>query len=64
MHDGSVATLDAAIDLYNLSGIDRPSRSELIQPLGLSAEEKADLIAFLDTLTGKPEPFVEPVLPR
>jgi cytochrome c peroxidase len=64
MHDGSEPTLEAVIDLYDRGGIDRPSRSELIQPLGLSAEEKADLIAFLDTLTGKPEPFVEPVLPR
>jgi cytochrome c peroxidase len=64
MHDGSEPTLEAVIDLYDRGGIDRPSRSELIQPLGLSAEEKADLIAFLGTLTGKPEPFVEPVLPR
>jgi cytochrome c peroxidase len=64
MHDGSEPTLEAVIDLYDRGGIDRPSRSELIQPLGLSAEEEADLIAFLDTLTGKPEPFVEPVLPR
>jgi len=64
MHDGSEPTLEAVIDLYDRGGIDRPSRSELIQPLGLSAQEKADLIAFLDTLTGKPEPFAEPVLPR
>ena len=30
MHDGSDATLEAVIDLYDRGGIDRPSRSELI----------------------------------
>jgi cytochrome c peroxidase len=55
MHDGSVATLEAVIDLYNQGGVDRPSRSELIHPLGLSANEKADLIAFLKTLSGDTE---------
>jgi cytochrome c peroxidase len=39
---------------YNMGGIVRPSRSELIGPLGLTEEEKADLIAFLQTLTSKP----------
>jgi cytochrome c peroxidase len=51
MHDGSVATLQAVIDLYDKGGIARPSRSELIKPLGLSASEKADLIAFLTSLS-------------
>src|SRR6185437_4238334 len=51
MHDGSVPTLEAVIDLYNRGGIDRPSRSELISPLGLTEDEKSDLIAFLKTLT-------------
>ena len=50
MHDGSLATLEAVIELYNKGGIDRPSRSELIKPLGLTSKEKADLIAFLVTL--------------
>lgn len=51
MHDGSVATLDEVIELYNQGGIDRPSRSPSIRPLLLTATEKADLIAFLQTLT-------------
>jgi len=54
MHDGSVPTLSAVIDLYDKGGIDRPSRAIEIYPLGLSGAEKADLIAFLDTLTGQP----------
>jgi len=50
MHDGSVATLEDVIDLYDKGGIDRPSRAEFILPLNLTANEKADLIAFLATL--------------
>ena len=64
MHDGSEATLAAVIDLYDRGGIDRPSRSELIKPLNLTAGEKADLIAFLESLTGDPAPFAMPMLPR
>ncbi|MBR1218873.1 c-type cytochrome [Bradyrhizobium sp. U87765 SZCCT0131] len=54
MHDGSAATLREVIDLYDRGGIDRPSRSPEIKPLGLTGEEKADLIAFLQTLDGAP----------
>jgi cytochrome c peroxidase len=40
MHDGSLATLEAVIDRYSEA-----------RKLGLSAEEKADLLAFLKSLT-------------
>ena len=64
MHDGSVATLQAVIDLYNRGGIDRPSRDPEIHPLGLTRDEKADLIAFLDSLSGEPKTVSMPTLPR
>jgi cytochrome c peroxidase len=64
MHDGSVPTLEAVIDLYNKGGVERPSRSEIIKPLGLTAQEKADLLAFLGTLTDKPQPVYPPPVPR
>lgn len=64
MHNGSEATLADVIDLYDRGGIDRPSRSELIKPLHLTADEKADLIAFLETLTSDPKPVEVPVVPR
>ena len=65
MHDGSVATLEAVIDLYDRGGIDRPSRADEIQPLGLTnVNEKADLIAFLHTLTAAPEQIAIPRVPR
>jgi cytochrome c peroxidase len=64
MHDGSIKTIEAVIDLYDRGGIERPSRSELIFPLGLSKDEKADLIAFLHTLNGASEQAPVPTLPR
>jgi cytochrome c peroxidase len=64
MHDGSLPTLEAVIDLYDRGGIDRPSRDDLIQPLALSPDEKADLIAFLDTLNSDPKLFAISTLPR
>lgn len=56
MHDGSLATLEAVIDLYDRGGIDRPSRSRAIKPLHLSATERADLLAFLKTLSTEAAP--------
>jgi cytochrome c peroxidase len=64
MHDGSEPTLEAVIDLYDRGGIERPSRSADIHPLNLTAAEKADLLAFLHTLTGVPKPVTVPTLPR
>ena len=52
------------IDLYNRGGIDRPSRDDEIHQLNLPQSEKADLIAFLQTLNGTPKPFAVPTLPR
>ena len=64
MHDGSLATLEAVIDHYDHAGVDRPSRSDLMRPLELTAQDKTDLIAFLKTLTSDLGPTAVPVLPR
>jgi cytochrome c peroxidase len=64
MHNGSITTLEAVVDHYVKGGIARPSRSELIKPLKLSAEEKADLLAFLATLNSDLSNTAIPVLPR
>jgi cytochrome c peroxidase len=64
MHDGSLATLEAVVDHYNRGGVDRPSRSDLMRPLGLTTDEKADLVAFLKTLSSDLSPTAVPVLPR
>ena len=64
MHDGSLATLDQVVEHYNQGGVDRPSRSDLMKPLSLTTDEKADLVAFLKTLTSDLNPTAVPVLPR
>lgn len=64
MHDGSMATLEQVIEHYDQGGVDRPSRSDLMRPLGLTSQEKFELVAFLKTLTGALSPTALPVLPR
>jgi cytochrome c peroxidase len=64
MHDGSLATLEAVVEHYDHGGVDRPSRSDLMKPLGLTSQEKAEIVAFLKTLTSDLSPTSVPVLPR
>lgn len=51
MHDGRFPTLSAVIDHYSSGGKKHPNKDVRIQPLNLTASEKAALLAFLDTLT-------------
>jgi len=53
MHDGSLRTLEAVVEFYDRGGVDNPDRSALVAPLGLTATERAALVAFLRTLTGR-----------
>jgi cytochrome c peroxidase len=64
MHDGSIKTLEDVVEHYNRGGVERPSRSDLIAPLGLTAQDKLDLVAFLKTLSSSMVPPTVPVLPR
>jgi cytochrome c peroxidase len=64
MHDGSIATLEQVVEHYDRGGVDRPSRSDLMKPLGLTSQDKSDLVAFLETLTSDLNPTAVPVLPR
>jgi cytochrome c peroxidase len=52
MHDGSLKTLGEVVDLYNRGGNPNPYLDPAIQPLQLSDQEKADLVAFLRALSG------------
>jgi cytochrome c peroxidase len=63
MHDGSIATLDEVLDHYAAGGRTisegpnagvgsrNPNKSDLVTGFELSGEERADLIAFLESLT-------------
>lgn len=53
MHDGSIGTLDDVVNFYDAGGEAFEGKSDLLMPLGLSADEKASLVAFLKTLTGE-----------
>jgi cytochrome c peroxidase len=52
MHDGSEATLAGVIALYDRGGNKNKWLSKEMRPLKLTAGEKADLVAFLEALTG------------
>lgn len=50
MHNGSLATLSDVIDHYARQS-PNPARPSILRPFQLTPQEKADLIAFLNTLT-------------
>lgn len=65
MHDGSEVTLADVVAFYNRGGdARRPSLAAEVKPLGLTASEQGDLVAFLHTLTGPSASTVVPSLPR
>jgi cytochrome c peroxidase len=51
MHNGIFATLAEVVDFYDRGGGAAQNKSPLIRPLKLSAQEKKDLIAFLEALS-------------
>jgi cytochrome c peroxidase len=55
MHNASIATLADVVRFYEKGGIDRPSRSPMLVPIQLTEQERLDLVAFMETLTGKGE---------
>jgi cytochrome c peroxidase len=63
MHNGAFATLEEVIEFYNVGGGESPNLDPLLRPLGLTDQDKSDLIAFLKSLTGDPIVVEEPQLP-
>ncbi len=51
MHDGSLPTLEAVLDHYQTGGMPHPNKSPLLKPFTLNTQERADLLAFLHSLT-------------
>lgn len=51
MHDGSLATLEEVVEHYAKGGQGHPNTDPTIHPLALTSEDKADLVAFLRSLT-------------
>jgi cytochrome c peroxidase len=53
MHDGSEATLADVVTFYNKGGEPNPYLDGGIVPLNLTDQEKQDLVAFMESLTGQ-----------
>lgn len=58
MHDGSLKTLEEVVEWYDKGGHPNPHLSKDIRKLNLTAQEKADLVAFMKACTS-PMPKVE-----
>lgn len=57
MHDGSLKSLKEVVDFYVGGGNSNPNRDPLIKPLThLTGQERADLVSFLEALTGEDTP--------
>jgi cytochrome c peroxidase len=64
MHDGAFKTLEEVVDFLDQGGGANQHLSPLVKKLELTAEEKTDLVAFLKALSGEPQKFEMPKLPR
>jgi len=64
MRNGVYKTLMEVVDHYDRGGDDRDNLSMNIAPLHLTDSEKADLVAFMQSLTGAPRLVSVPMLPH
>jgi cytochrome c peroxidase len=63
-HDGSAKTLEEVVEHYAKGGVVKTSLSPNMKTLNLNEQEKADIVAFLQTLTSVEKSFELPVLPK
>ncbi len=71
MHSGQFDTLEDVVDFYNVGGFAADGRttgfpetkSPLIKPLGLTDDEKEDLVAFIEAFSGEEILMDAPELP-
>ncbi|BFU93011.1 MAG: cytochrome-c peroxidase [Nitrospira sp.] len=62
MHDGRFVTLEEVIDFYDKGGIQNPHLSNLMIPLNLTTQEKADLVEYMRSLNGEGWEVTPPVV--
>lgn len=63
MHNGTFETLPEVVDFYDRGGGDDPNKSPLVKTLGLTKQEKEDLVEFLKSLSGSEVLMTRPDLP-
>jgi cytochrome c peroxidase len=61
MHNGTMATLDEVVAFYDRGGGKDDPLADELEPLGLTASEKKDLVAFLESLSSAAPVTVEKV---
>ncbi|WP_445329521.1 cytochrome-c peroxidase [Vibrio sp. L3-7] len=72
MHNGTIPTLEAVIDFYDRGGVANDGRttgfpqtkSVLIQPLGLTEQDKKNLLSFVEAFSGEQISIDEPKIPE
>jgi cytochrome c peroxidase len=64
MHNGIFQSLEDILNFYDRGGGAIPGKSPLLQPLGLTAQDKRDLLAFLQGLTGEISSLTPAASPR
>lgn len=64
-HDGSAATLEEAVDFMIGGGYrkNNPTIDPLLRPVTLSADERAQLLAFIQSLSPAKNEYKQPTLP-
>ncbi|MGI9501979.1 MAG: cytochrome-c peroxidase [Geminicoccaceae bacterium] len=65
MHNGVFYTFEEVVDFYDQGGGEDPfgTKTEKLKPLSLTDDEKADLIAFLESMSGTEIVIPRPELP-
>jgi cytochrome c peroxidase len=64
MRNGAYRTLEEVVEHYDRGGDVKDNLSPEIKPLHLTVQEKADLVEFMKSLTGKPMQLAMPQLPQ
>jgi cytochrome c peroxidase len=59
MHNGTIATLEDVVEFYNAGGGNDANKDAVLKPLGLTTEEKAALVAFLNSLSSDTSPHAD-----
>ena len=63
MHNGAEKTLEEVVEYYNRGGNANPTLDKDMKKLDLTAQEKADIVAFMKALTGQQVKVALPTLP-